>query len=407
MAPALKRIFVVALENGLRLPVHPFMGDLLSLRPFFFFVLGEGHPTDVPASCSPYRKSTGALLGSTKHKAHSASFAAGPMPLNFYSYPRFLKAVCLTPGSVTDLSAREALRATYNVSDHVPSLFPVFVLATSSDQQPLRHRRVGDGEQLLGIGQGDGSPPEKVSSSPWAFLLRCSLYCLPPYLDPKDHGKVGSAAPQAITPSPLPTLVVQVTGPSPLALEGPLTSKKRIGFPPYNPRPAESQRRSDKAPLSQLPAPPVGESSVSKKSSTDPSHEELTSILSTLGDKFFELQGVTLYSYRRLLTSLEEASTSSSQISQVEQDLRAFKMENASEEGTLQRRLKNLVGDHDILKERYASRVCRTEVVKVELEGMKAERDSAQLERESLRTRRNEALLSNDRFLGQLTESSN
>ncbi|GAA0139957.1 hypothetical protein LIER_35167 [Lithospermum erythrorhizon] len=62
------------------------------------------------------------------------------------------------------------------------------------------------------------------------------------------------------------------------------------------------------------------------------------------------------------------------------------------------------------MQEKYAASVLRTEAVKTELKGGRAERDSAQLEREALKTKmeslrasRDEALQSNDRLLCQLS----
>ncbi|GAA0172368.1 hypothetical protein LIER_26210 [Lithospermum erythrorhizon] len=163
--PGLRSIFVVALENGMRLPVHRYVGDVLSMgggggiflteltpnmwisingfysacllagvtpmvkpqmkgfceaflskvdpeswRPYFFFVSGEGLPADANKR---------------------------PMPLHFYSDHRVLKAAGLTPSSDADLRALEALRVTYNVHDHAPPPPPA-APATSSGQQPLR-----------------------------------------------------------------------------------------------------------------------------------------------------------------------------------------------------------------------------------------------------------------------------
>ncbi|GAA0162576.1 hypothetical protein LIER_18638 [Lithospermum erythrorhizon] len=106
------------------------------------------------------------------------------------------------------------------------------------------------------------------------------------------------------------------------------------------------------------------------------------------GIKFFDFHGAVPHSYRRLLYSYEEASATSSGISQLEQELKTLKKEKAREEGALQRYLTNLARDHDILKERYATSVRRTEAVKAKLDGVQAERYSAQLEREALKRER-------------------
>ncbi|GAA0161174.1 hypothetical protein LIER_17550 [Lithospermum erythrorhizon] len=285
-----------------------------------------------------------------------------PMPLHFYSDPRVLKAARISPGSVADPEALEALRATYNESDHVPP------------------------------------PPPATLSSP-----------------------------------PTPT--------------GASTSRKRIGLPPSNPWPAQSQRRSDKAPISQVrilsftlpschgpsnlivffpsiaPCPRTNGFSVSKKSSADPSHKELISSFSILGiryaslclvlplpnsptkcspSQFFDLKGVMLQSYRWLLSSYEGANGSSSHVGQLKQEIKTLKREKAREVGVLQRRLKNLTVEHP------AREVCsqHLEAVRAKLEGVQAKSDSAQLEREafkkemeSLHASRDEALQSNNLLL--------
>ncbi|GAA0155645.1 hypothetical protein LIER_13331 [Lithospermum erythrorhizon] len=134
----------------------------------------------------------------------------------------------------------------------------------------------------------------------------------------------------------------------------------------------------------ELPAPLAAGSSVSKKSSTNPSHEELIYSLLTLEDKFFNLQGVALCSYRRLLATYEVASGSSSRINQLEQELRTLRKAKAREERrALRHHLKNLSGEHDTLKERYAASVRRTDSVKAELDGVRTERDFAEMEREA------------------------
>ncbi|GAA0156994.1 hypothetical protein LIER_14354 [Lithospermum erythrorhizon] len=374
--PKLRSIFVVALKNGLCLPVHQYVGDVLSIagirpaqlspnmrisitgfysaclltgitpiteffltslshrtqkddflyfvvkpkikdfceailskvdpeswRPFFFYVSGEGLPIHVPAWFT----------------LHLKSIATG-----------------LTPGSDADLGGLEALKATYNVSDHaLPP--PPAVPATSSVQQPLNR----GGEQLFRGGRGDRPSLVKRETS---LLFPSSLqgkakgslppidlvYAATPTLvgdhsttvvsEPEDHGEVGSAAPQAITPSPLPVLIAQASRLSTSPSEGFPASRKRMGSPPANPPLVQSQRRSDKAPLSQSPISPTKDSLASRESPSNPSHEELTFSFSTLGDK-----------------------------------------------------------------KRYATSVRRTKAVRTELEGVQVERDSAQLEKDALR----------------------
>ncbi|GAA0161617.1 hypothetical protein LIER_17892 [Lithospermum erythrorhizon] len=134
----------------------------------------------------------------------------------------------------------------------------------------------------------------------------------------------------------------------------------------------------------------------------DRNHEEL----------FFVLQGVVLQSCKTILSSYKEAIRSSSRAGQLEHELKALKKEKAQEEGTLQHRLRNLSGELNTLQEGYVANVRRMEAVKVELEGMQAERDSTLLERDALgkeresrRAGRDEMLQTNDSLLGQLSES--
>ncbi|GAA0173859.1 hypothetical protein LIER_27378 [Lithospermum erythrorhizon] len=286
-----QRLLLCCLLAGVTPMTEFFLTSFSQHRRMTFSTSWEGLSIDIPARFMPHRKSTGALLMSTKHKADSVAFApywenTRPMPLHFYSDPRVLKVDGLALGSVSDLGALEALRATYNVGDHAPLPLPIAPCP--------RQRRAGDGEQLIKRGRGDGSPHEK------------------------------------------------------------------------------------------LPAPLAAGSSVSKKSSTNPSHEELIYSLLTLEDKFFNLQGVALCSYRRLLATYEVASGSSSRINQLEQELRTLRKAKAREERrALRHHLKNLSGEHDTLKERYAASVRRTDSVKAELDGVRTERDFAEMEREA------------------------
>ncbi|GAA0147300.1 hypothetical protein LIER_07036 [Lithospermum erythrorhizon] len=59
-----------------------------------------------------------------------------------------------------------------------------------------------------------------------------------------------------------------------------------------------------------------------------------------------------------------------------------LKKENAREEGVLHRRLKNLVGEHTTLQEKYRASVRHTEAVRAALEGVQVERGSAMKERD-------------------------
>ncbi|GAA0159502.1 hypothetical protein LIER_16259 [Lithospermum erythrorhizon] len=100
-----------------------------------------------------------------------------------------------------------------------------------------------------------------------------------------------------------------------------------------------------------------------------------------------------------------EASGSSSRAGQLEGELKTLKKEKAPEEGILHRRLKNLVGEHTTLQEKYAASIRHTEVVRAELEGVQAERDSALKDRDNLRAGRDEILQTHDRLLDQVTKS--
>ncbi|GAA0176247.1 hypothetical protein LIER_44012 [Lithospermum erythrorhizon] len=94
-------------------------------------------------------------------------------------------------------------------------------------------------------------------------------------------------------------------------------------------------------------------------------------------------------SYKGLLSSYEEASGSSSPPDELEG------------EGVMQHRLKNLVGDHTTLLEKYTTSVRRTKAVRAVLEGVQAEKDSTVKERERLRAGRDEMLQNPRSLAGQ------
>ncbi|GAA0171545.1 hypothetical protein LIER_41178 [Lithospermum erythrorhizon] len=312
-----------------------------------------------------------------------------PMPLHFYSNPRVLKAEGLASGSVANLGALEALKLTYNVSDHVqqplrlnaPNAAGPVVMNSSSEEDevtsPLQTRYLPLPmlsflvapfiASLLTWADSFRPRPSNgrpcVTSPSVVSLSSQETMSNPPQRSGGDPSDSSSHAQEEVEGSLPPAdqvataTLAQVMGPSPLATKGPLNSRKRMRSPSSNlvrhcPRRGQTRLPFVRPPdlilffPSTAPWSPCQGSSVSKKSSTDPSHEEMISSLSTLGDKFFELQGVRLRSYMRLLTSFEEASGSSSRISQLEQDLRALRREKAREEGALQRRLTNLTRDH-------------------------------------------------------------
>ncbi|GAA0141502.1 hypothetical protein LIER_35404 [Lithospermum erythrorhizon] len=141
------------------------------------------------------------------------------------------------------------------------------------------------------------------------------------------------------------------------------TSPEEHGPPLASPRPSQSLRRSERTPP---PPPPAALN-----------HAELISSFSTLGDKAGHLEG----------------------------ELKALKKEKAREEGVLKCLLKNLEGEHTTLQEKYVLNVQCIGVVRAELEGMQAGRDSELKEMDTLRVGRDEMLQTHDRLLDQLTES--
>ncbi|GAA0156077.1 hypothetical protein LIER_13652 [Lithospermum erythrorhizon] len=250
------------------------------------------------------------------------------MSLHLYS-DWVLKAAGLSPRSVADLGALEALRATYNVSDHAhPS--PPIVPATSSDQQPLRLHAPNDTMPVMGALD---DPPHGSGGDPFAS----------PSLPREQGDRTFLPAGQVATATPA---------------RGP---------------------------------PPIGEHSA-------------TVVLEPKGHEKEEDEVPSFQSS----ASYEEASGSSSQIIQLELELRTLRKEKGREEACL----KNLARQYDTLKERYAASVRRTDSVRAEMDGVHAERDSTQMEREAfqkemevLRTDRDETLQSNVRLLGQLEDS--
>ncbi|GAA0185026.1 hypothetical protein LIER_32314 [Lithospermum erythrorhizon] len=71
--------------------------DTKAWRPCFFFVSRERIPGDVPFTVTTHPKSTRALQGPTRHMADTVAFTSfwtnvGPIPLDFYTYPRVLSA---------------------------------------------------------------------------------------------------------------------------------------------------------------------------------------------------------------------------------------------------------------------------------------------------------------------------
>ncbi|GAA0170650.1 hypothetical protein LIER_24871 [Lithospermum erythrorhizon] len=181
-------------------------------------------------------------------------------------------------------------------------------------------------------------------------------------LDRDNLSGVGIVTPQTPSSVLLQASELHAMGQSMSPPRSSLPPRKGMGTSLVSPRPSQSLRRSEKT-----PPPP------------SPNHTELISSFSALGDK-------------------------------LEGELRALKKENPCEEGVLQRRLKNLVGEHITLQEKYAASVRRTEAVRAELEGVPAKRESAMKSIESQRqVQIMEATLEGTRTtegLGELVRSS-
>ncbi|GAA0175834.1 hypothetical protein LIER_28932 [Lithospermum erythrorhizon] len=422
-SPGLRSIFVVALENGLCLPVHPYVGDVLSMAGIFPAQL-------TPNMCSfgftSHSTSKGVLSRSTKHKADAIAFSTywvnrHPMPMHFDSDHRVLRATFLSPGSDVDLGALEALRATLVMHDHAPPPPPA-APATSFDQLSLRPPTPIAADPVM---VSSSLEEDEVESpllrrylrfpglSPFADPFFASIFtraaCFrarhpirespmfgpsDAFLDPQGaEVNTSQVLMGNLSASPHPPLrqgvgLLLPTEQAPIATLGragghsttvllDLEDQREVGSTTPQPPPSassRSQRRLGKDSLPQSPAFPSQSSLASRRSPADQNHKELISSFSTLGDKLFDLQGVVLQSYKGLLSSYEEASGSSSRAGQLEHELKALRKEKAQEEG-----------EYNTLQERYAARVRRTEAVKDELEGMQAERDSALLERDALK----------------------
>ncbi|GAA0157334.1 hypothetical protein LIER_14622 [Lithospermum erythrorhizon] len=134
-----------------------------------------------------------------------------------------------------------------------------------------------------------------------------------------------------------------------------------------------------------------------------PNHADLISSLSSQGAKFFNLHGVTLQSYKDLLSSYEAASGSSSRVGQLKRQLRVLKKEKSCEEGALQCHLKNLERDaevkkrdilhvdrdemfqtHDRLLDQLSERQCQAQVMEITLEDRTIQVVQAKLEEAEL-----------------------
>ncbi|GAA0163335.1 hypothetical protein LIER_19229 [Lithospermum erythrorhizon] len=300
--PGLRSIFVVALEMAC-----VFLSTLM-------WETCEGLRIGVPTGFTCHPKSKGAYPRSTKHKADSIAFSTylantRPMPPHFYSDPWVLKAAGLSTSSDAHLGALEVLRATFNGHDHPPPP-PLAAHATSSDQQPLllaptvarpvvvsssleedevmgpllrrylpfpglttfvdpfvssiltwvAFFRDGTSESSMESlsasmvppsGQGLGNLP-LIDSTSTATPVLAGEYSVTVVLELEDPREVISVTPHDASTSSSPILAPQVAGLSPSPPEGLPSFRKRVRSPLANPPPTQSQRRSDKTPLSQV-----------------------------------------------------------------------------------------------------------------------------------------------------------
>ncbi|GAA0139196.1 hypothetical protein LIER_00794 [Lithospermum erythrorhizon] len=151
--PGLRSIFSVTLENGLRLPVHPYVGDVLSMADCLLACVTP--PAEFFLTSFSQRTQKDKFLYFVADKR--------PMPLHFYTDSRVLKAAGLFPISDVDLGALEAPRFTFNVPDHAP-LPPPAIRAASPNHLPL-----SNGKQFLRGGRSGKSPTKKVPPFPWVY----------------------------------------------------------------------------------------------------------------------------------------------------------------------------------------------------------------------------------------------
>ncbi|GAA0169572.1 hypothetical protein LIER_24023 [Lithospermum erythrorhizon] len=406
--PGMITFFVVALINGMRLPIHPYIGEVLSLAgvgtaqltPNMWLSIIEFYSACLLAGMTPTTEFflTSFSQGTQKDdflyftarpdmKGFCEAFSSKVEPNTWRPFFSMLPVmVCLTtfplaaglfPITDVDLGILEALRVSFSVLDHMPLSPP----AVAPNRLPLRHptpepvvvNSSSEEDEAMSpllrrphssALEASARNPQEAVRSPRAWgpplLATPALaaaqenvsgqYSATVVLEPKDQGGVGSATSQ--TPS-------------------------SVGSPLANSRPSQLPRRSVEVPPS--------------SSSTAPNHAELISSLASLGDK-------------DLISSYEAASGFSSRVDQLEGELKALKDEKAQEVSVLRCRLKTQANEYSILQERYGASV-RAEAVSASLEGVQTERDSAVKERETLRAGRDEMLQTHDRLLDQLIES--
>ncbi|GAA0169332.1 hypothetical protein LIER_23847 [Lithospermum erythrorhizon] len=356
--PGLKTFFVVALDNGVRLPVHSYIVEALSM-----------------AGVAPFQLTQNMWISRSwiplfhREDRHEGYFAK-PLP------PR---DPGLFPPADANLGALKALRVSYSVPDHMPPLPPA-VPVVASNQSPMRPP--APTPVLVGSSSEEEEAPTPLLRRPCPPTSETSM---PNYQGAalESSGR-GTSMPPSLEGhfSSSPLLLGSGWfwfGSSPNSLFGPLLSFRvrayeasyvsARGFsPPPPPRiPKEdvvsSSKPSGLTVLRRLKRTTPSSSSVARN------HAESIYSLSIHGDKFFGLHAVTFQSYKELISSYEVASGSSSRA------------------------------------EKYASGAPRIAAVRAELERMQAERDSALKERDHLQAGTDEILQTHDRLLDQLTES--
>ncbi|GAA0155036.1 hypothetical protein LIER_12859 [Lithospermum erythrorhizon] len=181
-------------------------------------------------------------------------------------------------------------------------------------------------------------------------------------LDSEDQDGVGMAIPQTPSSVPLQAPEIQPTGRSMSPPASSLPSQKRMWSPLVSPQPSQSLRRTD---FFFLRPWEIGYVFL-----CSPVASLVFPLTLFFFLKFFGLQGVVLQSYKGFLSSYEEASASSSRAGHPEGELKALTKEKVREEGILQRRLKNLAGEHTIVHKKHATSTRRMEAVRAKLEGM-------------------------------------
>ncbi|GAA0164095.1 hypothetical protein LIER_19812 [Lithospermum erythrorhizon] len=421
----LRTFFEVASKNGLGLPVHPYIGAVLSMasvrplpnslpniwfsiigfypacllagvtpmrswRPFFFYAVGDGLPPDIPSGFTEHPKSNVALTRTAKHKTDSHAFFSywednRSFPLYFYTDHPVLKVAGLFPIAGAVLGVLEALRVSFSVPDQVP-LPPLAAPTASAGPRAQSPQRPHAPEPV----EVSSSSEESEALSP---LMRRYLPFpgLTSFVDPFLASVLTWAArhrsrpiiqeasvqnPQEAAPEPQVMGIDSPLGPTPssVPLQTPEFCSKGTSsslggsIPPPRKRLGSPIDNPRPVQLSNRPE------EVPHSSSTTPNHVELIFFLFALSHK-------------------------------MEGELKVLREEKAREEGVLLRRLKYLSGEHAILQERYRVVDCRAEITKACPEGVQAERDIAVKDRDILRAGEARMLQTHDRLLDQLTES--